>query len=631
MYAPANNQQKGVHFVFTCGVGIGEPVLTEVFENSNNKHGYAYYVFQWPTDELCDEPLPSHQDNCQVNFKGTEYDLSPLVRNSNNWEAIDVLENSRFHYDINVCRSLVITEALKGTTCETNEGTSVCRSKQATDGSLSDSMSLGWSTRPIFRAGKLSIETSFGDECEAGFKSDAVIDFACDVNAGSGHPTLREVTDQCVYLFSWRSSVACPVQDEKGQNCRVHDSATGTTFDLSSLNKNRKAYTIDTDDYTYKFNVCGDVPDADCAGHGACQIDKKTSKAISIGASNPTLYYDRENLILEYDQGASCGATSSLAHRKTIITFRCTDGEDKYELVETSDCEYEIEFFSSEACGLHTDLLECLVIDPKTGEEYDLSSLTRTKSSNWRMAKDVHTSDEIELNVCAPLVYSTDTAACPADAAVCGLEGVPDRPKNAHFGLPADPVIKDGILTVEYPAKDGKCGSTTLLLHCSDTLEAPRHLTTSNDGCHVTLQWETPAACPVNVVSGDNCRVTDPDTETTYDLNALAGTTRQVAGEDGVSFFLSLCEPLDHTATCADGNSAACIASSSDAHGIGQSNSVLHLNDGTLYAKCAQHPSLRGREGGGAEAFGKRLPLLLFHLLFDFKLLHLYTIFLVLF
>ncbi|EGD79231.1 hypothetical protein PTSG_09952 [Salpingoeca rosetta] len=573
IYPPAQGQTLGVHFVFTCGVGVGEPVLMERFDEDASDHGYAYYVVQWATDEMCSGAPPAKQENCQATdtATGTEYDLSALVRNKNNWVAVDVLESNKHHYEINVCRSLVITDEIKGTTCETNEGTAICKSDVQPDGTHTHSMSLGWSAKPIFRAGKLSIETSFGDECPAGFKSDAVIDFICDVNAGSGHPTLREVTDQCLYVFAWRSSVACPVKDETGNNCKVTDKATGKTYDLTSLNLNKKPYTIAADDYTYEFNVCGDIPAGghhDCVATGACQIPKDGSHVYNLGQANPTLTYSRETLTLEYTGGDPCGGQ----RRKTIITFHCTDGDDKYEVVESTPCVYEIEFFTAAACGLDSDLLECVVTDDQTGEQYDLSSLTRTGGSNWRMAKDSHTTDEIELNVCAPLVYSGDTAACPADAAVCGISGIPNRPANSHLGLPADPVVRDGILTIDFPAKDGQCGATTLLLHCSDTQDAPQHLMTSDDGCSVTLQWNTPAACPLNAASGQNCMVTDPDT--TVD-----------GGEDGSTYFVSLCSPLDRTATCAHGDNAACVSHKTESHGIGQANDVLHILDGTLFAK----------------------------------------------
>lgn len=161
MYPPLDNENYGVLFELSCGIGIGEPVLSHKFD-ADSPHGddFAHYLVLWATDAVCSKPPPSGETICQVEVRnGPKYDLSPLIRTTHNWYAIDTVENNKYRYEINICRPLVLDATLDGTDCAMN-GSSICQSERS-DGKFINHMSLGWSSRPTYRAGTVSIETKF--------------------------------------------------------------------------------------------------------------------------------------------------------------------------------------------------------------------------------------------------------------------------------------------------------------------------------------------------------------------------------------------------------------------------------------------------------------------------------------
>eukprot|EP00730_Choanoeca_flexa_P014848 TRINITY_DN663_c0_g1_i2.p1 TRINITY_DN663_c0_g1~~TRINITY_DN663_c0_g1_i2.p1 ORF type:complete len:106 (+),score=25.08 TRINITY_DN663_c0_g1_i2:3-320(+) len=82
------------------------------------------YVFDWKTDRLClGQPLPSNESRCVFvdTDTGDVYDLSPLIRTSSNYKAIDAREGNKYEYDINVCRPLVDDGSLP-TECKNQVG-----------------------------------------------------------------------------------------------------------------------------------------------------------------------------------------------------------------------------------------------------------------------------------------------------------------------------------------------------------------------------------------------------------------------------------------------------------------------------------------------------------------------------
>ena len=161
---------------------------------------------------------------------GDVFDLSPLIRKSDNWVVVDVRHPagstaSGYEYDINVCRPLVQTARITGECA--GEGVVGCKMKR-NDASFVP-QSLGWAAKPQFKNGAITADSHFGSPCVAnsGIPGGSHIEFTCNPSVGLGHPVFREETEDCIAVFDWATSVACPAREEVGEHCVVTDSRTG--------------------------------------------------------------------------------------------------------------------------------------------------------------------------------------------------------------------------------------------------------------------------------------------------------------------------------------------------------------------------------------------------------------------
>ena len=80
-------------------------------------------------------------------------------------------------------------------------------------------------------------------------------------------------TEDCEYVFNWKTPSACPVVDHIGKNCVVYDNTTGFYYDLNPL---KGVYTYDDVDTNIKYHVgfCKAQPD-ECGKSDSCLLNGK--------------------------------------------------------------------------------------------------------------------------------------------------------------------------------------------------------------------------------------------------------------------------------------------------------------------------------------------------------------------
>jgi hypothetical protein len=127
-----------------------------------------------------------------------------------------------------------------------------------------------------------------GGSGKEGFDRSAIIEFKCDPKAGKGQIEYVDESDQCAYLFNWKTSYAC--KSEVSEACSTTDYA-GQAYDLSSLKNHNNNWAVnDGDGNTYEFNICRSlVPFSHSTwrcedlSQGACLLDSDR-KGTSLGA-----------------------------------------------------------------------------------------------------------------------------------------------------------------------------------------------------------------------------------------------------------------------------------------------------------------------------------------------------------
>jgi hypothetical protein len=140
-----NSSSVSVEIDLSCGIGVGEPIF---MENITLADGSIRYVFDWKTDRLClGQPVLVNESRCVFvdTESGDVYDLSPLIRTTSNYIAVDAREGNKFEYELNVCRPLIDDGTLP-VACN-NSG--ICRRTRTDDGSLINPQSLGMDSEPL--------------------------------------------------------------------------------------------------------------------------------------------------------------------------------------------------------------------------------------------------------------------------------------------------------------------------------------------------------------------------------------------------------------------------------------------------------------------------------------------------
>uniref|UniRef100_A0A8B9CPG0 Insulin like growth factor 2 receptor n=1 Tax=Anser brachyrhynchus TaxID=132585 RepID=A0A8B9CPG0_9AVES len=544
--------------------GRGTPVFTGEVD--------CTYFFTWDTKYAC---VKEREDLlCRVSDKRKHYDLSPLIRSSDlaqNWEAVDssLSEAGRKHYYINVCHKVL-----------KSGGASLCPDTAAicSVDKQNRSKNLGTFVSSPKKVGEnIQLIYSNGDSCGVNKKIKTVITLVCRPGDLESAPILMS-EGVCSYAFDWYTAAACVLSKTEGDNCQVSDAQAGFSFDLSPLAKKNGYYIVNASEYLFYINICGSVPVELCHTQSAACQYSPAKESWLLGLPNSKLSYYDGLIQLTYKNGTAYNDEKK-TQRSTLITFLCDRqagvGQPEYQVEDKYT--YNFRWYTEYACPELP--LECIVTDPNTMDQYDLSSLAKSekRGGNWYAMDNSRPSERKKyyINVCRPLLA---VPGCDRRASVCQVEYQHDRDSYYEATSISNLGVASKELVVERPRHilltysngsvcinaDGKMTTYTTTIHfvCSrGTLSSsPRFI--SIQECVVTFLWETEAACPIKETKDDSqtCSVRDPNSGFLFNLQPLASGKGYMATGIGKTFLLNICGPMPDCGEINGKQAAGCEA-----------------------------------------------------------------------
>uniref|UniRef100_A0A8B9Q9A9 Insulin like growth factor 2 receptor n=1 Tax=Apteryx owenii TaxID=8824 RepID=A0A8B9Q9A9_APTOW len=557
--------------------GKGSPVFTGEVD--------CTYFFTWDTKYAC---VKERDLLCRVADRRKHYDLSPLIRSSElaqNWEAVDssLSEVGRKRYYINVCHKVL----KKGGASSCPDAAAVCAvDKQNT------SKNLGTYVSSPKKVGE-DIQLTYlnGDSCGNNKRIKTVITLVCRPGDLESAPILMS-EGVCSYAFDWYTAAACVLSKTEGDNCQVSDSQAGFSFDLSPLAKKNGHYVVNTTEYLFYINICGSVPEELCHTKSAACQDQSWSLGLP---SSKLTYYD--GLIQLIYRNGTAYNDEKKTQRATLITFLCDHeagiGQPEYQVED--NYTYNFRWYTEYACPEIP--LECVVTDPNTMDQYDLSRLAKSekRGENWYAMDNSKPGERKKyyINVCRPLIA---VPGCDRRASVCQMEYQHDHDSFSEVTSISNLGVASKELVVERPGHisltytngsvcinaDGKKTSYTTTIHfaCSrGTLSSsPRFIAIQE--CVATFLWEIEAACPIKKTKDDSqsCSVQDPNSGFLFNLQPLATDKGYMASGIGKKFMLNICGPMPDCGKINEKPAAGCEAENLTSVRIVELDKTLYLS-----------------------------------------------------
>uniref|UniRef100_A0A670YH54 Insulin like growth factor 2 receptor n=1 Tax=Pseudonaja textilis TaxID=8673 RepID=A0A670YH54_PSETE len=501
------------------------------------------YFFTWQTKYACvgeEEGLP-----CMVSDKKKKYDLTRLIRHSEseeNWEAVDInpVEAKKKRFFINVCHKVLP----KGEATNCAKDASVC----------SVGENLGTFMSPPKKIGEnIELHYSDGDECAPNKKTETNIILICKPGDLESAPVLINYGyDGCLFEFEWHTAVACVLSKTKGDHCKVSNLQAGVSFDLSPLMN--ESFSITTSDYTFYISICGSLSNKYSNLHAIALLYNFSGQdSWNLGKPSSQLSYYNGIIQLNYQNGTPYNNEQHTT-RSTHITFLCDRNANKsvLEYQEEDNFTYNFKLYTQYACPEIPT--ECVVTDPQTLKQYDLSSLSLfgNVKENWfamdNSGENVH--KKYYINVCRPL---NPIPGCDRRASICEMTFKRGESVSINLGIARrSPIFEGpGRILLNYTggslcirADDDKLEPFSSLIHliCARGLlnSSPRFVEMKD--CVATFLWETEAACPVTTTQGD-CSVKDPNTGFLYNLEPLALEKAYIVEGIKKSYMVSICRP----------------------------------------------------------------------------------------
>ncbi|XP_052442128.1 cation-independent mannose-6-phosphate receptor [Carassius gibelio] len=586
-----------INFECNATAAYGQPVFTGESD--------CTYYFDWQTAYAC---VKEKEDlMCRVTDHKKRYDLSPLTRypeseGSQNWEAVDgtkTAESDKKRFYINVCHKII----QDGETRSCPEDAAICAVGNG------KTMNLGKFKIPPQKAAEgddIRLIYTDGDKCGENMKVKTIIILKCKPGDVESAPVLTSMSsDGCIYEFEWFTASACVLLKAEGDDCKVEDPQAGISFDLSPLRKPSGGYyNMSVDKYDYFINVCGNVKPAQCPDTaGACQVDQSGTSSWNLGQFNSKLSYYDGMIQLTYRNGSQYNDKRH-TQRSTHISFLCDReaGPGKPEFQKEDENTYNFIWYTSYACPERPH--ECVVTDPKTLHQYDLSSLSVSNGGrNWHAIQDSTDPSarrKYYINICRPLKA---VPGCDRRASVCEVkfvadkEGLSEKVEVSNLGIAKKgPVImEENQLMLEYTngsvcQADGVMTTYTTRIHfvCSSGTASSGPHFFGNQNCTVDLVWDTAAACAISTVESTNqtCSVKDPNTGFEFNLQSLASESGYHASGNGKDFVVNICDSVKVCGTVGDKPVAGCnLEDKKPVSQVGVERSLQFSTDGTLTLK----------------------------------------------
>lgn len=577
---------RSSRLTFLCDyeAGIGQPQFLDEADRT--------YAFVWYTSYACS---PSFFAGCVYRDPHTNlsYDLSRLnqVNPDGNWIAQqDEVDHTVVAF-LSVCRPL--RHPLPG-----------CSSKAAV--CIVHSYHNGTNKVVVGSAGQarhapqnisqhLSLQYDQGDPCP--FKKNTnystLINFICDPNQEEHLLYINPQRNQCEHRFLWVTHMACPVSHlEARDSCALTDSQ-GTSYSLSSLQLPDSFYTVTSGDLIYELNVCGPVHGGHCASMSntsVCVVKGSVAKQLARTNGMSLLSEDPGSLRLTYVGNYTNHSAEAF---KVVVDATCDEGTSGHHLSLLRAEPKLVVFGLSTPLACEPKPAKC-IFDDVYGYKYDLTPL-QLRSGNWEVYHS-KSNRRFHFSFCQSLNPSP-TYSCPPGVAVCETDTLhPSRPGISWGSMYGTPVVGErSTLLLQYPngapcANGQRSRKTVISLICSDEQVGPNYVAESED-CEILFDFQTPAACPLKVAKGTDCRVQDPRYGYVYDMSLLKNATGNYQVHAlGFTYLINICQPLQtDKAGCA--GAAVCQIKPLDAEfsvDAGKPNSTLVYRNGLVTLTYAE-------------------------------------------
>lgn len=553
------------------------------------------YYFDWDTAFAC---VKEKEDLlCRVRDKDKHYDLSPLTRFpgtdvTENWEAVDAQsQKSESRFYLNVCHKVLHTGGAAG--CPVNA--SICAVDKNNNAISLGSFLASPQTLPGNDIRLVYTEGSFCVGKKT--KIQTILTLKCKPGDLQSAPVLRSISpDGCLYELEWHTAAACVLSKAQGDDCKVEDTQAELSFDLSPLTKaDGDFYNLTNGGYDYLINVCGPVKTSSCPDKaGVCQLERAGGTAAqswSLGEADAHLSYYNGLIQLTYSNGSQYNNEQHTL-RSTLISFLCNPeaGIGQPEFQVEDKYTYNFHWYTSYACPERPHA--CMVTDPITLDQYDLSSLSRT-GSNWMVMdlSDTISLKKYHINICRPL---NPVAGCDRHASVCQTQYIVEQstPKEvvsvSNMGeSKRGPIIESrDHLLLEFTdgsacLSDGLQLTYTTHIHlvCSRGSGSlhPQFLMFKN--CTATFRWETRAACAITTTKNNDCSVVDRNTGFEFNLQLLKSDSGYRTSANGKDFLVNICSDAPQ---CGAGNAGCELENGRAVSPVGVEKTLEYSTDGLM-------------------------------------------------
>lgn len=559
-----------VCFCANCIVMQGYPYFPTYSISSKCKT-----ILHWETAAACKGSSSDHsfgikETPCYViDTSGSRYDLTPLIRLNGSYK---VWSSEHRDFFINVCTDVSSDK------CHPDWQSSACIRNE--NGQMESVGSSKWASIEFKKANQAvqhkHIELSYKSKtarCNSLNTSLTTnIRFICPKNMPLPlrYPVLVSSLD-CRYDIEWMTDYACPQEEVKFEenNCIIGDInlsqlRSTTAHEFNNIKKG------DGSNVTILLNVCGSVANDKCQSGSSVCILKKNGKTSMTRKKASFIMADNRLRAIYMSSAASCNLTGDNSkYERTIVEFECDPyaSTGKPEFIDIEDCVYLFKWRTKHVCPLlEAPTLNCTYVSDDLQTQIDLSSLTLNNAA-YEVQRHAHdpkyayllsSSERILLNVCGtlPRVSRNYTSDC-AQSAACLVTDKNTSISLGHFLHPLtyDQNLKS--LQLRYSGgldpKTNRKLSTVINFKCQSWSQYSGPLLTYYDkstGTY-TIEFSTPAACPLQTIQGSDCIVQDPLTNFVYNLKPLSSKSYYSIKTEGYDFELNVCGPVKN-GSCGD-------------------------------------------------------------------------------
>lgn len=451
------------------------------------------FYFLWRTDVICSESVST---KCLLEYNNVTFDLSPLKNVKENYV---VPHNASTNIILNVCHSVLPGHRIR---CHINSGACLVNDDVSYILSHDYQMKKGQEGLGLvsdvghleYVNGEIHLTYINGGICPFGPEAThkTVIIFECNKLDNDTHPFLVS-SDDCEYIFKWRSRFACPIGASQPTIIPLPSSRNTTENEkkcsITVMNKTYNLTALMGKDWHVEnkhliLGVCNPVKSPGCPSNsGACLMSGERGTE-NIGSYNTNLKFEEDMFHLYYKTSNS---------RQTKIIFICS----KVDLPP----KYIAERKTSDGLTTYISWPTSLVCDKKVEESccHQVEKLCDAFNGTYNVP--VSDNQSVFLSLCRAV--SPDVGLlCPHSSASCiGTELNNSFTDEKSLGSVLERPIfnKDNSAVIEYSngslCKNGIKYSTSIRMFCDYNHNNVYPQFVKTVGCHYEFDWGTHLLC----------------------------------------------------------------------------------------------------------------------------------------